>query len=65
MTHNSLEGKILEGNQEKLISKEIFHNVNEAQQGIFYDKKKDAVRTGRVNNVFACFVELTRVFKGK
>ena len=34
-------------------------------EGIFYDKKKDSVRTGRVNSVFACFVALARVFREK
>ena len=34
-------------------------------EGIFYDKKKDAVRTARVNSVFSYFVELARVLKEK
>lgn len=31
MAHNSLEGRLIEGNHEKLISKEIFLKVNEVQ----------------------------------
>ena len=31
LVHNALEERILEGNQEKLISKEIFLKVNEVQ----------------------------------
>src|SRR5689334_11767260 len=34
-------------------------------EGIFYDKKKDAVRTARVNSVFSYFVELARVLREK
>jgi hypothetical protein len=34
-------------------------------EGIFYDKKKDAVRTTRVNSVFSDFVDLARILKEK
>ena len=34
-------------------------------EGIFYDKKKDRVRTSSVNSVFSYFVELARVLKEK
>jgi len=34
-------------------------------EGIFYDKKKDRVRTSRVNSVFFYFVELARFLKEK
>jgi len=34
-------------------------------EGIFHDKKKDAIRTKRVNSVFSYFVELARVLKEK
>ena len=78
MAHNALEGKLIEGSHEKLISKELFLKVNEIQShnphgfkqcpepdGIYYDRKNDAVRTENINPLFLWMAQQAQVLSNK